>query len=382
MPDGARFCMDCGASLTGDTPKKLRRRKRPNGSGTIRVLPNRQKKYAAYLPAEMGGKFIGSFERMQDAEAALNLEVATRPASKRLEWTVSDFYDYYIGSSAFAKKAVKTQKSARSAWRYLSVVADAKMRDTKTAEWQKCIDVAVAEGKSISTARNIKDLISALCREAMKDDVIGKNYSALLDLDGKAPQKRDIFTFGEIATLKAHDNDRRVKFILMLIYTGCRVSELLNITVDDVYDTYMIGGNKTDAGKRRIIPILPDIKPYVDYFRSTGGDCHWLIHRDGAHVTDNYARNFWFYPALVELGILTPEEIAVGGHPRITQHFARHTLATLANEAKVDKSVIARILGHTDFKTTDAHYVDMQARQIYAESLKISEYIAENVTNA
>lgn len=54
--------------------------------------------------------------------------------------------------------------------------------------------------------------------------------------------------------------------ILILIYTGFRISELLALTPDDYIadQALLIGGLKTEAGENRHVPVLPVIKPYIE----------------------------------------------------------------------------------------------------------------------
>ena len=70
-------------------------------------------------------------------------------------------------------------------------------------------------------------------------------------------------------------------------------------------------------------------------------------------------RDKYFYKYLVGLGILTEEELAVGKSPRLTPHCTRHTFASLARKAGIEKDVLTRIIGHTEYSTTDEHYVSM-----------------------
>ncbi len=73
------------------------------------------------------------------------------------------------------------------------------------------------------------------------------------------------------------DNINRMDFIdtiLILIYTGMRVGELLDIRLDNVYldQKYMIGGSKTEAGKDRVIPLHDRILPLVEKWYNTSKD--------------------------------------------------------------------------------------------------------------
>ena len=48
---------------------------------------------------------------------------------------------------------------------------------------------------------------------------------------------------------------------MVLLYTGMRIDELLSMRCENVHlkEHYMQGGEKTEAGKNRIIPILDPI---------------------------------------------------------------------------------------------------------------------------
>lgn len=370
VPNESQFCLYCGAALEKQQKKKAS--SRPNGSGSIRYLKGRSRPYAAYLPRRLGGGYLDSYATKAEANEALMKEIATRPDTPRVEWTVKQFYDYYTSSDDYNSKSDKWKESVRIAWKYCGDVADMKMRDVRGTLWQGCIDKAFSMGKSKSMAEKIRSLISALCKEAMRDNVILQNYSKLLTIKGTDTKPRDIFSDDEIALLRAHDDDVQARFILILIYTGMRINELLQLKCGAVYinDMYIVGGEKTAAGKNRTIPILPIIAPYiVEAMRGKSKDDN-LITRNGKLVRIEYARKIWFYKYLVHLGILTPEEVAVGNNPRLVPHCTRKTFASLARRAKVEPDILARIIGHTDYKTTDEIYVRLQA-QFLSEELAV-----------
>lgn len=76
------------------------------------------------------------------------------------------------------------------------------------------------------------------------------------------------FTDKEIAALwDALGTINNVDIVLIYIYTGTRPSELLDIKSKDVHleEKYMIGGEKTEAGRNRIIPLHDAILPLIKY---------------------------------------------------------------------------------------------------------------------
>ncbi len=371
LPNISKFCLFCGAEIAAAKRKKSASR-RPCNSGTVRKLGGkRTKPYGAYLPRSMGQKFVGAFKTKAEAAEALTLAIVNRPSSDRADWTVEDFYNYFVNSSNYKKLSAGSKSTIQASWRFCEKIAKQKMRNVKTYEWQGCIDSAVAVGKSKSTCQKIRYLASVLCKEAMKDDVINKNYSTLLTVGGEEKRQKDIFTAEELRILKSHDSDFEAKFILTLIFTGMRISELLALKCEDVFDGYLVGGCKTAAGKNRVIPILPDIAGYIGYFKDSSEN-GWLLHKDGRKVRPEYARTQWFYAYLVKVGILTDAEIAVGGKPRLTPHCTRHTFASMAREAGIKEDILIRVIGHSDYDVTDSVYVSMSPDFIAAELSKMS----------
>ena len=179
IPPESKFCMYCGRDLTHPEKKPRKYKKRPNSSGSIRYLKGRSRPYAAYLPRRLGGGYLNSYATKAEANDALLKEIATRPDTPRVEWTVKQFYDCYTSSDDYNSKSDKWKESVRIAWKYCGDVADMKMRDVRGTLWQGCIDKAFSAGKSKSMAEKIRSLISALCKEAMRDNVILQNYSKL-----------------------------------------------------------------------------------------------------------------------------------------------------------------------------------------------------------
>ena len=81
------------------------------------------------------------------------------------------------------------------------------------------------------------------------------------------------FTNDEIKTVWEHQSDPWVDTVLILLYSGWRISEFLNLKPEDIdlKEGTMKGGTKTKAGKNRIVPIHPKIRPLIERRLAEGG---------------------------------------------------------------------------------------------------------------
>lgn len=371
IPNGSKFCLYCGKNQF-EEPTKKRTKKRGNGQGQIRKLQgNRTKPYAVYVTQSGKRSLYGTYTDKKQAAEALNTYLVGKTESPKISWSIEKFYCEYEDSREFAKLSKSSQTTHKASWKYFDSIKSIKMRDIKTADLQQLIDMADSQGKSRAVCEKIRNLASILCQNAMKEDVMDKNYALLLSMPENNKREKDIFAPEEIQLLFEHDADIEAQAILILIYSGMRIGELLALKNEDVYiDKWcFVGGEKTAAGKNRTIPIMSAIRPYVVSLKKDDG---YFIQNAGKSVTTKVFRNQWFYAYLVKLGILTQQEIEVGGKPRLTPHCTRHTFASLAREAGVEKDTLARIIGHTDYETTtDKHYVAMDSDYLCREIEKI-----------
>ena len=139
--------------------------------------------------------------------------------------------------------------------------------------------------------------------------------------------------------------------ILILIYTGLRITELLEIEIDNVHieEQYMRGGIKTEAGINRVIPlhkkIIPLIKKYYDHSKKIG--CKYLIANSMGNQIQysNYRREKWDK-------MMEQLEFNKDHRP----HDTRHTFATRMDRTPANKLCIKRIMGHASTDITNKVY--------------------------
>ena len=267
--------------------------------------------------------------------------------------TLKDLYNEW-SKGRYPKLSKSTVDSYSAAWNYLSKLGEEKVKDLKTSHIQNIINEMVKQGLSHSSCHKVKTLAGILFKYAMSDDIVDKNYAEMVELPSKDTKKKEIFTDLEIKAIEElAPNDPWANTILILIYTGMRVGELLTLTKFniDIENMIIIGGIKTDAGKDRIIPIHSKIQSYIKYWHNTNSE--YLINREGKKVSINYYRTDLYYPTLEKTGAR-----------KLSPHTCRHTFASLMARAKVDTKSIQEIIGHADYSTTANIYTHLDIKEL------------------
>ena len=147
----------------------------------------------------------------------------------------------------------------------------------------------------------------------------------------------------------------------MLIYNGCRISELLKLKKSDVklgQRYFKIHKAKTDKGIRAI-PIHKDVVQYYEYFIQHTPGSYLIADDKGKPLSYSRYRTRW-NNAL--------KECNVQYH---TPHEARHTLATITKRKGMDGFYRTQILGHVDEKLTNEVYTHAEIRDLRREMDKI-----------
>lgn len=347
----------------------------PNGYGSVYKLSgNRRKPWIARVTTgwdEDGEQLrytLGYYKTKTEALAAL-ADYNNNPIGLRRDITLKEVYEkwyaafYTNAKPAVKEKRFKTAETYRTAWTHLSVLGDDKVRDIKTSHLQDVIsEMENKKGLGYSSCHKVKVLAGILMKLAMADDIISTNYAEMVKVTKGEKQPVYIFNDLEIKTLKDNVGKHEwVDTILIFIFTGMRISEMLALTKFnvDIKEMLITGGAKTDAGRDRIIPIHKEIQPFMLKWYNTPGS--HLITRNGKPIRPSYYREYLYYPTLEALEIR-----------RLTPHKARHTFATLLHRAGVDMDTRQKLLGHSDIATT-MHYThpDVEALRNGISSIQV-----------
>ena len=228
------------------------------------------------------------------------------------------------------------------------------VEELRYADYQRVIDDMRSHGLSYSSVKKVRSLISLLLKYANKIDLSTTNYAPLLSIGRNKPVRpHHTFSRQKINRLWAAVDRPGVDTVLILLYTGMRCGEMLQLQKADVHlrQRYVrITKSKTAAGIR-IIPIHHRIAPLIESRMKSPGDA--LI-CDGDGRPYNYGRYCTIWRSVMHL-------IRANGH---TTHDCRHTVATLLDNAGANETAKRRILGHAGGDITERVYTHKGLRQL------------------
>ena len=366
IPDGSAFCNLCGKRQTTKEIQRKGKHRRPNKTGSVYKLSGkREKPWAAWA----GGKIIGTFPESSQAVLALDAFNASSLSRDHHNDTFKDCYDAWK-KVHFSEIGEKGTYSYESAFKVSAQIHTKKMREIKTSEFQAIIDELLANGKSRSLCEKQKQLFSQLCKYAMQEDLMDKNYAEFVKLPKPAEKKTRIFSEEEIESIKKSMEREKfckvAKIAYALICTGMRINELLSVTIENTHieERYVVGGEKTEAGKNRVIPLSESVVPVFMEWKSKAesipGNILLVPSSSGTRLDYNNVQKL--FSALMK-------HLHITG---ATLHTCRHTAATRMVESGMNPAIIKEILGHANFSTTVNTYTHVDVKNIVSELQKMA----------
>ena len=298
--------------------------RRANGSGHITKLAgNRRRPYAIRKIVgwtEKGTpqyKYVSYHKTKREAERALNRYVDD-PYTV-FDKTLKDVYEEWLPLQE--GKASGTIKQYESSFRLLKPLHDVKMGHIDRVMLQKLYDEMPG---TKNTSAKVKKLFSRLTHYSVKRGIMPMSALSLqkaVDFSdrkegGTNPHK--LIPNEVVDKLWQLEDNMTAKQILLYIYTGCRWSELHDLTPEDCHPDYIeIKKAKTPAGVR-IVPLCDKIKR--------------ILPIEPIPCYDVFNKRF--------------KEVL----PDHLIHDTRHTFVSLMTQAGVDSRIIKVIVGH---KTND-----------------------------
>lgn len=362
ISDDSMYCNYCGKRQIAAPPTQRRFRRREKGTGSVYKLSGiRTKPWIAYQNG-----IVGTFETSAQAVVALDAYNASEKQRSGYNMTFAAVYQKW-NETHFRDIGEKGQYSYESAYKTARSLHNIKMREIKTSHLQAVIDALVSDNKSRSLCEKQKQLFSQLCKYAMQEDLMDKNYAEFLKLPPPAQKKERVLTDVEIELIRSQIDDARLggtaKIALALVYTGMRINELLHVKKVNMHldAGYVIAGEKTEAGRDRCIPVHADVMPYFRTWEQ--GSVVWMIESENGNPRDVSTVRKSFNSLMQKLEII-----------EVTPHTCRHTAASLFARQEISPEIIKDVLGHADYATTSNVYTHLPPETLVKgiNKLKIS----------
>ena len=357
--------------------------KLPNGYGTIykmsgkRSKPYRVMKTDKWIIDPVTGKSkqirstIGYYQSREDAMIALANYNENPYDIKADSITFSEVYEKWSENYFPTLSNPSSVRTVTAAYAYCNGLYDMRMKDIRVSHLEGTIlNAQVGD----STKSRIKSLFNMMYKYAVAHDIVEKDYASVMFANGnpiKRSRTKEVVPFSQEEIFLLWDNLDNIAFadmILIGIYSGWRPQELAILKVADINleAGTMLGGLKTDAGKNRIVPIHPLIKPLIEnrIKEATAMQSEFLFNdangQQGTYMTyDKYRKRFEKVMKYLKL--------------THRPHETRHTFITKAKACDVDEYILKLIVGHAIDDITEKVYTHRTIDQLRAEMEKITK---------
>lgn len=329
----------------------------PNGYGTVvKLSGNRRKPFEVRVNTHIDEwgypryDVLGRYESRTEATISL-AEYNRSPfdVNKR-EITFKEVYEMWFDWKYTNDKKTYSKSSinvTRAAFKKCSRIHNTKISDIRTDDMQVIID-----DFSLSHAymEHIIHLMHQVFKYAMTYDIISKDYSNYLKINKDDDDKPGI-PFSKEDIYKLWDHVNNVPYcdtVLILIYTGWRISELLEMKTQniDIVNWTMTGGLKTAAGKNRIVPIHSKIQSFImNYYNSEN-----IYFIPSTNKADTHLSKKSYYDRFQH--VMNQCQII----EKHTPHDCRHTFTSLLDSAGANDVCIDRLVGHASKTLTKKIY--------------------------
>lgn len=282
---------------------------------------------------------------------------------KYKEW-LNEWLDYYVQPRTKQRTYEKYYKQIHK--HVLPVLGDYDMDDLTAVTLQKFIAALIDKGLSANTVNGVITLLKTSLQRAVSVGVAQRQYSDFIVRPKTREKQVECFSKDEQKKIERYVFDKnkpKLFGIVLCLYTGLRIGELLALTWDDVdlqkgiicvskscHDSWengeyvkVIDEPKTESSMR-IIPFPKQLLPRLKELKKLTKSGYVI---GGEHVHGTQVRS---YQKTFET-LLKKLKISHKGF-----HSLRHTFATRALECGMDVKTLSEILGHKNPMVTLKRY--------------------------
>ncbi len=149
-----------------------------------------------------------------------------------------------------------------------------------------------------------------------------------------------------------YESMRNYTIIILLYYTGLRVSELINIKFKDINTEEMVLKAWGKGNKERYIPLKDIVLEQLEDYQllrkaikaKAKNDNYLFLSRLGKKMS-----------RVAVFNVVKKQVLEAGLHKNISPHTFRHSLATHLLENGTNLRIIQQLLGHSNIQTTEIY---------------------------
>ncbi len=278
------------------------------------------------------------------------------------EW-LNEWLDLYVKPSAKERTYTKYRQQVRKY--LLPALGERDVNELSAVELQRFLASLIGRGLAPNTVNFIIALLKLSLRRGVALGTIERECSAALSCPQARTGKAACFTKSEQKKIERYIFEAREPClfgVLLCLYTGLRIGELLALTWADVdlrrgtltvtkscHDGWENGRYKKilDSPKtqssERVVPLPKQLLGYMKELKKSGG--RFVVTGRGEYGAEIRSYQHKFAGLLKKLGI-----------EHKCFHTLRHTFATRALEVGMDVKTLSEILGHRDPAITLRRY--------------------------
>lgn len=336
-----------------------------NGNGSITKLTGKRRKpYLVRSPEIVvieDGKpkrkrqIIGYAATQKDALLMLS-EYVNNPYDLT-KYTINDVWKKALPRMDVKEKRRKDLTAIYD--NYLSPISEMQIREVRAEHLQQIIDDCQ---KRSATKNNIRTVMRTIYEYAMSNDIVNKDYSQFIKYtQDDVLLERELFTSEQIQKLWDNVDNWRYAYVLILLYTGCRFSEIADNKIESLdlenktlHIPEYAAKNKPSV---RTIPLHEKIIPVITQYKGE----KYVFERKGYKVS---------YMNMYNRDLPKINEFLGSSH---TFHDTRHTFTTILKEKEVDLYYIDELVGHKHNNITEDVYTHARIEKM-REALSKLEY--------
>jgi len=262
----------------------------------------------------------------------------------------------YAGNLLIDGKAKSTVEAyIREIRKFAVFIGNKDLKETQTFDIRNYLAQEKARGVSNRTAENSRSNLSAFFQWMTAEEYITKNPCAAVKPIKYTEEIRRPFSSVELDVLRSVCTTEKHRAIIeVLVSSGVRVGELINLNVEDV-----------DFQKRAVhVRHGKGDKERITYIDSVASD-HLIKYLTGEHIVSGalflsrHGERYTTNGVRALLNKLSEQS----GIPDVHPHRFRRTFATKLSARGMDIQEIQRLMGHTSINTTMV-YITMDDTQV------------------